>query len=189
MKTLLLQALLVAGIGLAASVAAAQTSKAIVPGKVRAAAGTVSATFKVIESRHGIPSTGTGGACLVANLSRRACRTDDDCRDLRTTHHANGGAYCLRPKASLGAKTCWVRPGRQSDYCRVSPVSPYPLGEEIALPHINGDPRRDGMPVRWLVHGCLNRFDPATDKDHPGCKLSDPTKMRTWNGRATTVRP
>ncbi|MEO5629568.1 MAG: hypothetical protein ABIQ62_07360 [Thermomonas sp.] len=189
MKSLLLWTLLVTGIGLGVSVAAAQTSKAIVPGKVRAAAGTISATFKVIESKDGIQSTGTGGACLVANLSGRECHTDDDCRDLRTAYHPDGWAYCLQPKSSIGAKACWIRPGRQADYCRVSPVSPYPLGAEISLPRVDGAPRHDDTPVRWLIHGCLARYDPAAGKDHPGCKLSDPATMKTWNGKATTVQP
>ena len=105
-QALVLRVILVASICLAAFAASAQSSKAIVPGPVRASGATVSGTFKVVASRHGILSTGTGGACLVADLSRRACLADDDCRDLRTAHHPNGWAYCLRPKSSIGARTC-----------------------------------------------------------------------------------
>lgn len=187
--SLLFRIVLLAGIGLCAVPAVAQTSKALVPGKVQATGNTISGSFRLTEARKGIASTGTGGACLVAKLSRLACHDDDDCRGLRAAYHPDGWAYCLRPKSSFGAKTCWIRPGRQSDYCRTSPVSPYPLNEDLALPIVAAFPRRDGKPVRWLIHGCLNRYDPATGKDHPGCKFADPARMRTWNGKATTVHP
>lgn len=193
MNTLLIRTVLLAGLGLGALPALAQTSRALVPGNVRATGGAVTGSFRLIGSSHGVPSLGTGGACLVADLSRRACHDDEDCRDLRAAYHPDGWAYCLRPKASRGAKRCWIRPGRQSDYCRVSPASPLPLNEDLALPVVDAaprnDPRHDGKPVRWLIHGCLNRFDPATGRDHPGCRWSDPARMKTWNGKATTVHP
>lgn len=189
MKTLAHRTVLLAGIGLCAFPASGQTSKVLVPGNVQATGGAISGSLRVTESRNGIPSMGTGGACLVANLSQLACHTDDDCRGLRAAYHPDGWAYCLRPKSSLGARTCWIRPGGQADYCRVSPVYPYPLNENLALPVVDADPRHDGKPVRWLVHGCLNRYDPAAGKDHPGCRLSDPVRMKTWNGKATTVHP
>ena len=95
MPLFLFRTVLVASLSLAAFTAAAQSLKVIVPGKVRAIGDTVSGTFKVVESKSGIPSTGIAGACLVTDLSRRACQTDADadCRDLRTAHHPNGWAY------------------------------------------------------------------------------------------------
>ena len=60
MPLFLFRAMLVASLSLAAFTAAGHSLRAIVPGKVRAIGDTVSGTFKVVESKNSIPSTGIG---------------------------------------------------------------------------------------------------------------------------------
>lgn len=170
MKRVMTAAALVAIIIALPDCALAQTRKQIVAGPIKVTGHAVSGSFRVEAPRRaGIVSTGTGGACLVADPGNRTCRTDDDCGDLRTQYHPAGAAYCLRRNRANKRKTCWVRPGRDLDFCLKSPVVPLPVNTRIDLPQV--DPRVMGANknIRWRVHACLNGYDAATKKDNRAC--------------------
>ena len=148
----------------------AQTRRQIVAGPVTVTGDTISGSFRVQESgRAGIVSVGTGGACLVAERSDRACDTDADCGDLRTHYHPAGAAYCLQPQGARSPRTCWVRPGTDVDFCLKSPKAALPLDTRLELPR--ADPRVMGAAhdVRWRVHACLNGYDAAAKADNHAC--------------------
>jgi hypothetical protein len=177
-------------IGLSTSAAQAQTRMKIVAGPVKATGETISGSFRVQESRRaGIISNGTGGACLVAERSDHACSTDDDCGDLRTQYHPAGWAYCL-DRPGVQHKTCWVRPGVDTDFCLKSPVAPLPLDTRIDLPQV--DPRvvGPGHAIRWRVIACLNGYDAVTKAGNRACG-GHPTgtnpELMTSNGPARRV--
>jgi hypothetical protein len=147
----------------------AQTRMQVIAGSVKTNGETISGSFRIRESRHGIVSNGTGGACLVAERSDHACGTDDDCGDLRTQYHPEGWAYCLDQAGVHQHKTCWVRPGADVDFCLKSPVAPLPLDTRIDLPQV--DPRvvGSGHAIRWRVIACLNGYDAATKAGNRAC--------------------
>lgn len=49
---------------------------------------------------------------------------------------------------------CWVRPGLQSDYCKVGVA--LVEGQRVELPVVDGDVSGHGAPHRWRVYACLN---------------------------------
>jgi len=156
--------------------AQAQMRMLIVAGPIRATDATVSGSFRVEAPRRaGIVSSGTGGACLVAERSDRACDTNQDCSDLAAHYHPDGAAYCLRPEGAGRHKVCWVRPGAGRDFCLKSPVAPLPVNTRIALPGIDPAVMGSAQAVRWRVHACLNGYDAATQSDSRAC--ADPTGM------------
>jgi hypothetical protein len=163
--------------------AQAQTRRQIVAGPVKAAGDGISGSFRVQESRRaGIVSIGTGGACLVAERSDRACETDGDCVDLRTHYHPHGAAYCLSQPGLHKHATCWVRPGKDVDFCLKSPVAALPLDTRLELPHVDPRTMADGHDVRWRVHACLNGYDAATKADNHACGDSAATNRMTSDG-------
>ncbi|MGH8062909.1 MAG: hypothetical protein ACREO7_12950 [Pseudoxanthomonas sp.] len=166
MKNNLLSATLLFGIALAANVSAAPpTSKKIVAGPVVATGSGITGSFKVVEDRSGIPSTGTGGACLVFSKHRRggpSCKADSDCA--LAPEFTGGHGYCLLskgfPSPSKQGK-CWMRPAEtpEAPYCRRSTSTPNPLDQDIGLPvDATGNlrPVAGAKPGWWRVHACLN---------------------------------
>lgn len=142
----------------------------------------------------GFESPGSGGACLVGDFSAtfeaKTCSTSADCDALLRDFHAKAKdgvalkdrhAYCIAAEAG-GAKQCWIRPG---DYCLRS-AEPLVVGEDNMLPAAPADPLKDGKPVRWLVHACLNGYDVADAV--PGCRSGAEGKSRTWESPVLEVK-
>ena len=181
--------LLVAILVVAAFPAGAQTRRQIVAGPITATGDTLSGSFRVRESRHaGIVSSGTGGACLVAERRDRACATDGDCSDLRTHYHPAGAAYCLEKRGTNKHRTCWVRPGADVDFCLKSPVAALPLDTRIELPQVDPGVMDAGHDVRWRVHACLNGYDATAGADNHACGDSTSTKRMTSDGSPRRIR-
>ena len=133
-----------------------------------------SGSFRIVKDNSGIPSTPTGGACLVANLVNRGigastCSKSTDCNpivlrrpgrpDVPMFDKAEG--YCIA--VARGHSTCWVRPGKAEDYCLRSadivngaPRGPLVADKDYRLPTVPGNPTRDRRPVTWRVYACLN---------------------------------
>jgi hypothetical protein len=167
----------------AAFPAGAQTRRQIVAGPVKATGDTISGSFRVdAPRRRGIQSSGTGGACLVAEPGDRECSTDVDCSDLRTKYHPAGAAYCLRQGGMKKHKTCWVRPGPDLDFCLKSPVAPLPAITRIDLPQVDPRVMGAGPDVRWRVHACLNGYDAAAKADNHACGDSTASNRMTSDG-------
>ena len=167
----------------AAFPAGAQTRRQIVAGPVSATGGTISGVFRVHESRRaGIISIGTGGACLVAERSDRACSSDDDCGDLRTHYHPAGAAYCLQPQGARSHRTCWVRPGADVDFCLKSPQVALPLDTRLDLPQADPGVIAGGRGVRWRVHACLNGYDDVLKHDNHACGDASSSNLMTSDG-------
>jgi hypothetical protein len=161
-----------------ATSAQAQQRMRIVAGPVQERGDCISGTFRVEPARaRGIVSDGTGGACLVADLDPRACRSDADCADAATPYGPDSAAYCLRPKHGVMKNGhCWVRPGPGQDYCRKSPQVPLPLRTTMATPDVCPPSLPGERPVRWRVHACLNGHDQASDRGTFAC--GDPADDR-----------
>jgi len=181
------------------------------PGTIKHHAATgVSGSFTLKADPAGTWSMGTGGGCLVedvsASLGERRCVTNDDCIDYvdsfvaalpagTTAEGAHG--YCAQPDRSREPRRCWIRPGPQPEYCVVSPMSSLPLNQAVKIPSSpqSGVPVSklgDGKKVRWMVLTCLNGFDfsqPTMGKDRLGCKSSDANQSTTLSGRAKTINP
>ena len=123
------------------------------------------------ESRRaGIVSNGTGGACLVAERSDRACGTDDDCGDLRTQYHPAG---CRLLPATSQARDS-TRPAGcarapDMDFCLKSPVAPLPLDTRIDLPQVDPRVMGSGTTSAGACIACLNGYDAATKADNRAC--------------------
>lgn len=155
------------------------------------------------SSTNAIPSNGTGGACLVADLNQfdiprmssgqdRKCTKNSDCNEgLRT----GWSGYC----DADGERTCWVRPGHgTTELCNKSvDYAPPNVWEEDTkhpsntTPFDLSKPRYPGKltqgkrtalesfsrafpgPVRWRVVACLNGIDLKTQQYYPGCKDID----------------
>jgi hypothetical protein len=161
----------------------AQTRREIVAGPVTITGNRISGSFRVKESRRtGIVSAGTGGACLVAERSDRACSSDDDCGDLRTHYHPGGAAYCLQPQGARPHGTCWVRPGADVDFCRKSPRAALPLGTRLETPQADPGVMAGGRGVRWRVHACLNGYDDALQGDNHACGDGASSNLMTSDG-------
>jgi hypothetical protein len=166
-----------------ASPSHAQTRREIVAGPVTATGDTISGSFRVRESRRGgLVSNGTGGACLVAERSDRACDSDDDCGDLRTHYHPAGAAYCLQPQGARSHGTCWVRPGADVDFCLKSPKAALPLDTRLDLPQADPGVIAGGRGVRWRVHACLNGYDDALKRDNHACGDGSSSNLMTSDG-------
>ena len=150
---------------------------------------TLKGSFEIsIGGKGAIPSDGTGGACLVADLNpfhmpeiphdpAWKCSANSDCGKGLPPAWAGYG-YCDEKEG-----TCWVRPGPPNDkhLCNKSPEDPW----EVGIPHAsNTEPfdlsanyswyavAADGLvlrrsfsdifpgPVRWRVVACLNTIHP-----------------------------
>ena len=164
MKALLLVVVL-AGIVTLPSHAGPPTRKKITAGPVVVTGNGLSGSFEVTENPSGIPSTGTGGACLVLSKDIHggpACRTDSDCALDPQSLAVGGHAYCLAPGGVLNAfrkKRCWIRPGAPGTHCRLSKQIPQPLDQTLAFPVDaagNLQPLPAPQPGWWRVHACLN---------------------------------
>ena len=167
----------------------AQTRRQIVAGPVHVTGDTISGSFRVEESRRaGIVSAGTGGACLVAERSDRACIRDDDCGDLRTHYHPFGAAYCLQPQGARSHKTCWVRPGADVDFCLKSPKAALPLDTRLELPQADPGVIAGGRGLRWRVHACLNGYDDVLKGDNHACGDGSSSNLMTSDGPPRQVR-
>jgi hypothetical protein len=145
------------------------------------------------SSTNAIPSNGTGGACLVADLNRfgipqmsagqnRKCTKNSDCT---VGLPARWSGYCDVD----GERTCWVRPGPDNDdLCNKSPSIPWsedvdhPAGKtpfDLSIPRYPEHAPLESFsstypgPVRWRVVACLNGIDPKTQQYYPGCKDID----------------
>jgi hypothetical protein len=147
-------------------------------------------SFKISTSfsKTAIPSDGTGGGCLVADLNAFhipripadpdwKCSRNSDCQELPS----GWAGYC----DANGERTCWVRPGPRDDehLCNKSPLVAwregiYPSNEKpfnFSAPY-SRSPQLDGSvglrsfsatypgPVRWRVVACLNGIHPETGK-------------------------
>ena len=127
-----------------------------------------------------IPSQGTGGACLVADLNAYGkpdmsgttglCSVNSDCK---SGLPADWVGYC-GPE-----KRCWVRPGKQADLCNISKF--YPILKIWEDGIRNPTPRMpylvtlfahsgDLVRVKWRVVACLNM------KKQNGVDVSIPTE-------------
>lgn len=167
----------------------AQSRRQIVAGPVESAGGSVSGSFRVQESRHaGIVSIGTGGACLVAEREDRACASDDECSDLQTRYHPAGAVYCLDGAGKSQHKTCWVRPGKDVDFCLKSPGAALPLDTRLDLPRVDPRVMDAAHDVRWRVHACLNGYDGATKADNHACGDPAATQRMTSDGLPRRIR-
>ena len=144
-------------------------------------------------SKDAIPSNGTGGACLVADLNRfnfptlsggqsRKCTKNSDCL---VGLPARWSGYCDVD----GKRTCWVRPGPDNDdLCNKSPFVPWDEDVEHETGKIPFDlsmPRYPELtplesfsstypgPIRWRILACLNGkdlvWDPESGKNMPAC--------------------
>ena len=127
-----------------------------------------------------IPSQGTGGACLVADLNKfdkpdpsgippGGCSKNSDCQKVPT----GWSGYC-----DTEHKKCWVRPGEATDFCNRSKDYPTPKIWEDGIknptpPYSVSSFVSPGSPVlvEWRVAACLNQKDPMTGQDKPGCAL------------------
>jgi hypothetical protein len=123
--------------------------------------------------RRTIPSQGTGGACLVANLNPGKpnmsgipggrCSKNSDCQQ---SLNPGWAGYC-----DQGTGICWVRPGTAEQFCNLSrfvtpPTPPIIWEDGIKYP----TPKlyfqlRSPSAIDWRVVACLNQIDPATGKD------------------------
>lgn len=165
----------------------------MVPSKPVLSSGKVIGMFTLADATPGkdadaFESPGTGGACVVGDFSAtfetQACNTKADCDGVLEDFHAAAKdgvarearhAYCIATEKD-GPKRCWIRPG---DYCLRAAGEPLAVGEENMLPAAPADPLKNGKPVRWMVHACLNGYDAAGAI--PGCRAGDPAKSRTWD--------
>ena len=165
------------------------TAKKITAGEVKFSRETpnkrfVKGSFKVTEGGQGaIPSYGTGGACLIADLNkfnmpprvngqRRTCSQLSDCQDGLPS---GGFGYCADAADGTAEKICWIRPGPDTLLCDKSifhnPPTVWPLGVDHQLTPVDVSasdllPQLSG-PVRWRVVACLNGKDLVPNPD-PG---------------------
>lgn len=186
----------------------------IVPRPVVIAQGKVTGSFKLVDGTttvvgdppqdvvsDGIISAGSGGACLVADLSAsiggEACNTRADCNDDLEKFRAltrpdkikdERFAYCLPPKGNDGHKKCWIRPGYFCDIRQFNPLfrDYYYLPASATKLVADANPLNDGKPVRWLVHACLNKYNPGLGHDYSGCGPDDPNESKTWDSPVVT---
>lgn len=172
----------------------------MVPARPVVSSGKVIGMFTLADATVGkdedaFESPGTGGACVVGDFSAtfesQACNTKDDCASVLQDFHkaakdgvalAQRHAYCIATEKD-GPKRCWIRPG---DYCLRASAEPLVVGEENMLPAAPADPLKNGKPVRWMVHACLNGYDVAGAV--PGCRSGDAAKSRTWDSPALDVQ-
>jgi len=170
---------------------------------------TLQGSFKISTSpsRNAIPSNGTGGACLVADLNRfgipqmsagqnRKCTKNSDCR---VGLPARWSGYC-----DVDAeRTCWVRPGPdKDDLCNKSSIPwsedvDHPAGKtpfDLAIPRYPEHAPLESFsstypgPLRWRVLACLNGKDlvedpPGSGNYVPACRAksaSDRQRMEVF---------
>lgn len=167
-------------------------------------------SFKISTSpsRNAIPSNGTGGACLFADLNRfgipqmsagqnRKCTKNSDCT---VGLPARWSGYCDVD----GERTCWVRPGPdKDDFCNKSPSIPWsedvdhPVGKtpfDLSIPRYPEHAPLESFsstypgPLRWRVLACLNGKDlvedpPGSGNHVPACRAksaSDRQRMEVF---------
>ncbi len=156
------------------------------------------------QNPNAIPSLGTGGACLVADLSRstqlalpQSCSSGADCSN---NLPAGWFAYCDAGQAGgTAAGKCWIRPGTAAELCNRSadydPPKVWPDGEtqqtpknayQLPAPTTTPLNPQDQAPVRWRVVACLNKAD-SNGKDTGGCGKPDPTLKKLVFGEVKLV--
>lgn len=145
----------------------------------------IQGSFRISSSpsHNAIPSPGTGGACLIADLNQfgipempsgqnRKCEKNSDCK-VGLPERWSG--YC----DVNGEKTCWVRPGPDNDdLCNKSPSQPWaedvdhPAGKvpfDLTVPRYPAPSPLESFSavypgrIRWRVLACLNGVDRVTD--------------------------
>jgi len=125
--------------------------------------------------RH-IQSTGTGGACLIAQnrSTAKPCSSDDDCNKFPMTRAPSGllydptdkpGRYGYCVRSSLEHGTCWWKPSYNN--CKipafgpgkfVTPwITPYETLTLLRLP--------PNAKLSWRVVACLNGIDVDVPSD------------------------
>lgn len=125
----------------------------------------VSGSFKLVADPSGAAAR-TGGACLIA-LQGDACTSDADCVAAAAEGAGKGGdasarhGYCVpeianAPADALSPRVCWVRPGPQSAYCRVSGAEPLEPNVVVKLPVVEGHVRPRAGNATWRVVTCQN---------------------------------
>src|SRR5512141_843481 len=137
--------------------------------------------FEIRDAKPGEPgllnSTGTGGACLIAQypVAPRSCRTDDECHVWGPVGIAYDG-YCVRDEKARTVKvgqitdtssnasevvaargTCWVKPSE--DYC----LKGQPVGHWSTPPADATQFTAATKVKKWRVYTCLNG-DPGACK-------------------------
>jgi hypothetical protein len=161
--------------------------KKISAGAIQFSPDGLSGSFKISRSfsKNAIPSDGTGGGCLVADLNdfhfpkmpieapNRKCSRNSDCQAIP----AGWAGYCNQEEGR-----CWVRPGPGGEHlCNKSPISALTVGTTYEsnkpfdlsapyYPHALPDGSvwlrsfSESYPrsVRWRVLACLNGIHPET---------------------------
>jgi hypothetical protein len=150
----------------------------------------------------GVNSTGTGGACLIADLNSvaipqngGACHDDDDCTELPadvTTdlpiEDQRWYSYCVKPEGQPVGR-CWTKAG--GAYCNKSPTAPWSLGPHpvpVSFVDMTAVFQRTGMSaIAWRVHTCLNPYNAALGKDNPWCGVGSEKDGRVDNGPPRSI--
>jgi hypothetical protein len=149
--------------------------------KVDSAQGTMQGVFSIgrnilIRGGPSIAAPGTGGACLVADLTSQGigastCSRDDQCsvssKDAPAVIRAQWYGYCIAAPGE--AKRCWTRPGGRSDLCRLSPAQPL-IGVDNtvpAAPVLLSSIIPEAREARWMVHACINGY--SNGKGNSAC--------------------
>jgi hypothetical protein len=153
-----------------------------------------------------IPSHGTGGACLIADLHlipdlgiSSNCTSDQECTDALPIKYTDTkdttGKYLYNNKKRewhgyCVKNTCWTRPGPDVSHC-VKSINqnggkPWPTGSyQIVLPPVSStvytieDMYHElGIdgPVTWRVHACMNRSN-GIFRDNTDCGVSGNNRL------------
>jgi hypothetical protein len=162
------------------------TIKALLPDTAGGNSFALTGEFYTGPAAGGDPSrtsTGTGGACLLAQVQEKVCVHASDCDvQFQTGRYAltTWGGYCLdrRPGTTDAPSVgqCWVKPSE--DWCAKSPFEPWPDGTHSvpAIPvdrtqfyrqakRINPNLRT----IAWRVLACLNVYDDQLKRDALAC--------------------
>lgn len=147
-----------------------------------------------------VPSQGTGGACLVADMNQLPSTATGKCLNNSECYQSlpdDWAGYCEKETGK-----CWVRPGSQGLFCNVSGMyPPVPPGKKWT------DETKNPVPISspysyqyslsttdWRVMACLNKKNAAgVDEPLKGC--ADPTydgalKMQVFGAtKPVNVRP
>jgi hypothetical protein len=127
-----------------------------------------------------IPSVGTGGACLVAEMLNSAgepisCTNDSSCLRSPMEEQILGPhtEYCQPVD-----KTCWFK---VENWCNKSgnykPVRIWSLG---VVNDTNDTPVATTKGRRWRVYACTNGIDEKTGLTNYDCGGSGPNSMHNW---------
>lgn len=136
-------------------------------GPAQVTADGVTGSFRIRPARGGLPSKGTGGACLVMERVTRSGTTTSCTQDTQCPAGSNDPqgsfGYCLPATHEDGSRSCWIRPGPAASYCLQYKTSPAPLGVWLQFPRTAESTTAPvpATPGHWRVHACLNGLTPA----------------------------